>query len=123
MKTKTAIIYVENWKLVPQYQLAISAACDYYNKTREELFEPSKTAEHSRQKYITFYILKHDCQLTDNDIANITGTTRQNVARGVNTVDVRKRIYLQSACDYENIKLKLAHLLKQQQEWIQQLSL
>lgn len=104
----------------PAHDLAIAAVCEYFDIDREYLFSKSKTREHSRKKSLAFYLMKNKCHLTDNDIANICGTTRQNVSSSVEKIDVRKGLYLQSSCDYQNILVIFSTLLKNQEEWQKQ---
>lgn len=104
--------------LLPAHELALNAACSYFETNEKDLLKNSPNREHARKKGLVFYLLKKECQLTDNDIAKICNTTRQNVSYAVDKTDVRQGLYLQSACDYRNIKALFSHLLKEQEEWL-----
>lgn len=114
-------ITVATINVFPAHDLIISSACSYYETTKEEMLAVSNSREHARRKGILFYLLKEECQLTSFDIAGICNTTRQNVSQHIDKAESAVAVYLQSACDFRNIKGIYSNLLTKQEQWLQQL--
>lgn len=101
-------------------EMAIHAACIYYQTTPEELFGKSPNHEHSERKSLVYHLLKTECNMTVPEIARIAGTSRQYVSYMLDRVDIRSRLYLSNACHYKNIHHIFTTLQKEQKKWMDQ---
>ncbi|MFA7616923.1 MAG: hypothetical protein WCY16_10125 [Weeksellaceae bacterium] len=109
-------------KLLPSHELAVNACLSYFDLTRDELVGKTYIRSHSEKRALLFTLLKSEGKFTPSDIANLFGTTRQNVAYSIESFEIKKNIYLRNTCDYRNVKSIFLHLLKQQEECLQNLS-
>ena len=122
MENKITIAVV---RIPHPYELAIDAACHYFDITKDDLLSKKQksNSEITTKKSILFYLLKNDCKLSDTEIAAIAGVSRQYVAYLLDRVDLRERLYLTNTCHYKNIKHLFSTLLKEQEQWREQHSL
>lgn len=104
----------------PASELMLNAVCSYFKIRRDVLLSRSDTREHSRRKGLLFFLLKSELQITASDVANICGTTRQNVDYAVDRTESEIGVYLQSICDYRNIRTIYADLQDKQTQWLEQ---
>jgi len=114
------IVGVASIRVLPMYELAIGAVCDYFGVQRRELFARSRDLRQSSMKHMAFWVLKNECQLTDSDIAQICGTTKQNVSYAIGKVDAIRKIYTGVAYDLKNIIAKVEDLKNKQEEWLRE---
>ncbi len=105
----------------PPHSLMIKAACAYFGMSRIALLKPSGGTVIPIKRRILFLLLNRELQMSNHDIAVVTGHTRQGVDYHVEKASFEVDFYLQFTCDYKNI-LKLFTDLKNKQEiWLTQL--
>ncbi|MCO5285197.1 MAG: hypothetical protein M9898_02145 [Chitinophagaceae bacterium] len=107
----------------PLSELVVKAVSIYFKISRKDLITSKKarSREHVRQKDMLYYLLKEELQLAPLEIAVFCKTSRQNVDRAVLKTEAEINIYLQSTCDYKNLK-ELFQTLRVEQEKLWQTS-
>lgn len=107
---------------VPAHELVLEAVCAFYKVSRDELFSASKDRECSRRRAMLYYLTKEECFKSNTEIGRLYGVKRQLVSKLVDGLQFETKNYLQISCEYDAIKAFYLNLLKQQQEWLSQLS-
>lgn len=105
----------------PLHDLAKDAVCNYFGIQESELFNSNKKADSVHRRAL-FYTLLHDASYTATQIADIYGTTRQQVTHLICKIKDAGDRYLHIICDYKNVTELFTTLQLKQKECLSQFS-